>query len=159
MALTLEAGNKVWQKVKMALEDANPAAQTAFKGFKEWMAQQRSNPDLQFVAFAGASIDDAGGAVLADAACKLYAWYGKKTATATDAYLVLLDDATDDAGGATDARVSAGFLVASEPQFGFYPFGLPMAAGLVGKTYTDYDGVTDSTAGDSPNGFVIIGAA
>lgn len=159
MALSLQSGVLTWQKVRQALTDANPAAAGAFKALREWLVSQNGNPDLQFIAFAGADVDDAAGKVLADAACQLYGWYGKKTATATDSYLVLLDDATDDAGGATDARVSVGFLVASEPQFGIYPNGLPMATGVVGKTYTDYDGVTDSTAGDSPNGFIIIGAA
>lgn len=159
MALSLENSNLVAQKTKLALEDAHPMAQEAFGAFKRYLASQGGNPDLQFIPFAGASIDDAGGQVLADAACKLYGWYGKKPDAATDAYLVLLDDATDDAGGATDARVSAGFLVAKQANFGIYPNGLPMAAGVVAKSYTDYDGVTDSTAGDAPNGFVIIGAA
>ena len=159
MALSLQSGNLVWQKVKMALENAEPAAQFAFKGLKEWMAQQKGNPDLQFVPFIATSIDDAGGQVLADAACRVYGVYGKKRATATDVYLVLLDDVTDDAGGATDARLSVAFLEASETFTGMYPDGLSMAAGVVAKAYTDYDGVTDSTAADCPDGFVLVGAA
>jgi hypothetical protein len=34
-----------------------------------------------------------------------------------------------------------------------------MAAGVVAKSYTDWDGTTDTSAGDAPNGFAIVGAA
>lgn len=159
MALSLENALLVRQKVKSALMDANPGIQEQFKDLFQYLSTQGKNPDLQFVAFAGASADDAGGVVLADAATKLYAAYGKKTATATDSYLHFLDDATDDAGLATDGRLLIPFLIASEQACAFYATGLTMATGVVAKTYTDWDGTTDSAAGDSPNGFIIIGAA
>jgi hypothetical protein len=103
-------------------------------------------------------IEGASGEVLVTGAGRVYAVYGQKTNTATDAYLVILDDATNDAGGATDARVSLIFQEGLDEAFLIYPDGVTFADGVVGKSYTDYDGTTDSTAGDAPNGFVIVGA-
>src|ERR1035437_81397 len=60
MALTLENGNKVWQKVKAALNDSNPAAQNAFRELKAYLAQQKRNPDLQFIPFSSATAADPG---------------------------------------------------------------------------------------------------
>jgi hypothetical protein len=122
------------------------------------LASNKGNPDLAFLPITATSIDDAGGQVLVDAACTLYAVYGKKAATATDVYLGIFDDAADDAGAGTDGRVILPFLVSGEESFWFSPNGLPMAAGVVAKAYTDFDGTTDSTDTDCPNGFAIVGA-
>jgi hypothetical protein len=160
MALSLEDGNKVWQRVKIALADANPATQMAFAGLKTWLAQQKGNPQLQFVPFLSTSVDDAGGHDLGiDAACRVYAFWGKKAATATDVYLYIFDDATNDAGAGTDGRANLVFLEASKEAFAIYPSGIPIVDGVVVKAYTDFDGTTDSTDTDCPNGFVILGAA
>lgn len=159
MSLSVENANLVRQKVKIALANAHPMTQAAFEAFQKYMATQKGNPDLQFIPFVGTSIDDAGGQVLADAACTVYGVWGKKAATATDVYLVLLDDATDDSGGATDARLSVAFLESGEEGLLLFPKGLTMAAGVVAKAYTDYDGTTDSSAGDCPDGFIIVGAS
>jgi hypothetical protein len=161
MSLSLENSNLVAQKTKIALESlgASSVAVAAFKALKEKLAGVGGNPDLQIIVFAGTSADDASGIVLADAACKLYAVYGKKTATATDAYLAVLDDAADDTGVATDVRAILPFLEASHEAFIIDPAGVVMAAGVVAKSYTDWDGTTDTSAGDAPNGFAIVGAA
>lgn len=160
MALALEEGNKVWQKVNMALANANPAVQAGFRGLKVWLAQQKRNPDLQLVPFLATSVDDAGGHDLGiDAACRVYAIFGKKAATATDVYLYLFDDATNDNGAGTDGRANLVFLEASQEAFAIYPTGIPIVDGVVIKAYTDFDGTTDSTDTDCPNGFVLLGAA
>ena len=161
MALSLESSLYVWQKVRNSADAlaADPVAVATFKALKEDLATVGGNPDLQFVPINATDVDDASGKVLADVACKLYGVFLKKQATATDAYLVLFDDATDDTGGATDARVSIGLIDSSQQVFAIYPNGISLAAGLVAKSYTDYDGTTDSADTDTPNGFAIIGAA
>ena len=161
MATALITANKTWQLVNSALKGANPCAVAGFKALKEWLAQQKGNPDLQFVPYTGettlgASGEDTG----IDAACRVYGFYGKKPAAKTeDVYLYLFDDATNDAGGATDGRANLVFWTTSHEAFAVYPSGLPMTDGLVVKAYTDFDGTTDSTDTDCPNGFVLIGPA
>jgi hypothetical protein len=156
MALSLESFGKVWQKARPELK--NPGIFYALKALRLHLAANKGAPDLQFGIITGTSADDSGGQVVIDAACKVYAVYGKKTATATDSYLVIFDDATDDAGAGTDGRVVLPFLAASDEQLYINPNGLDMGTGVVAKAYTDFDGTTDTTAGDAPNGFVIVGA-
>lgn len=161
MAISLESAGRVRQKVYASTR--NHLVYQCLKALFLHLAMHKGNPDLQYVPFLGTSIDDAGGQVLADAACTLYAVYGRKgtldmrtAGTATDSYLVLFDDATDDTGAGTDGRLVLPFLTASEEVFWCSPDGIAMATGVVAKAYTDFDGTTDSTAGDAPNGFVII---
>lgn len=162
MAISLESAGKVKQKTRM--NDLDPLAYYTLKGFFLDWASRKSNADLQFIPFASTSIDDAGGQVLADAACTLYVVYARKgtldhrtAGTATDSYLVLFDDATDDTGAGTDGRLVLPLMVASESAIYASCNGIVMGTGVVAKAYTDFDGTTDSSAGDAPNGFVIIG--
>ena len=158
MALALESAGKVRQKVRAATR--NPGIFYALRAFFLDWAANHGNADLQFVPFTGLSVEGASGEDMGlDAAHRVYAIYGKKTATAEDVYLYIFDDATNDAGAGTDGRANLVFLEASTEAFAIYPSGIPMADGLVVKAYTDFDGTTDSTAGAAPNGFVIVGAA
>ena len=167
MALSLVNANLAWQRAKIALDTepsgagsaTPPPAVAAFKALKEYLATVKSNPDLELVPISNTDIDDASGKVLADVACTLYGVFLKKLDTATDVYVHILDDATDDTGVATDTRVLLAMLEAEETVFAIAPQGIPMAAGVVAKAYTTAAGTTDSTATDCPNGFVIIGAA
>lgn len=159
MALTLEDANKTWQRVNIALANARPDVVAAFAALKHYLAQDKRNPQMQFVSILSGSVDDAGGQVLADAACKLVGLYLKKQATATDVYLALFDDATNDAGGDTDHRFSFPLLVASEVKYFTDGEGFALAAGLVAKAYTDATGTTDSADTDTPNGFALVIAA
>lgn len=156
MALTTESAGRVRQKVREAVK--SPAIYGALKNLFLYLSIYKKGTDLAFLPFTSTSIDDAGGQVLVDAANTLYAVYSKKRATATDAYLVIFDDATDDAGGATDARIVLPHLVASDEAFYICPQGIAMGTGVVAKSYTDFDGTTDSSAGDAPDGFVIVSA-
>ena len=156
MALSTESATKVRQRVRENLR--GPGSFQLLKAFFLHLAANKGNPDLQFGTITATSIDDAGGQVVIDAACTLYAVYAKKVATATDVYLVIFDDATDDAGAGTDGRVVIPFLAASEEGLWFSPDGLVMGTGVVAKAYTDFDGTSDSTDTDCPNGFVIVGA-
>lgn len=162
MAISLESAGKVRQKTYAA--NLNTLVFRQFQAFFQFWATNKYNADLQFIPFSSVTIDDAGGQVLADAACTLYAVYGRKgtldqrtAGTATDSYLAIFDDATDDAGAGTDGRLVIPFLVASEQSVWLSPEGVAMGTGVVAKAYTDFDGTTDSSAGDAPNGFVIIG--
>jgi hypothetical protein len=162
MAISLESANKVRQKTYAAGLD--PLVYAQLKAFFQYWATHKGNADLQFIPFASTSIDDAGGQVLADAACTLYAVYLRKgtidqrtAGTATDSYVAIFDDATDDAGAGTDGRLTLPSLTASESTLWSNSAGIVMATGVVAKAYTDFDGTTDSSAGDAPNGFVIIG--
>lgn len=159
MALATQGSNLAWQKVKAALANANPATQAAFQGLKRYLAEQKGNPDLQFVPYLSTSVDDANGHDLGiDAACTLYAFYGKKAATTTDVYLYVFDDASNDAGAGTDGRMNLVFLAASDEAFSMMPNGMAIVDGIVIKAYTDFDGTTDSVDTDCPNGFVLLGA-
>ncbi len=162
MAISLESASRVRAKARAL--DLDTLAFYTLKGwFLDW-AQRKNNADLQFIPFASTSIDDAGGQVLADAACTLHVVYARKgsldqrtAGTATDSYLVIFDDATDDAGAGTDGRLVLPLMVASESAIYASCQGIVMGTGVVAKAYTDFDGTTDSSAGDAPNGFVIIG--
>lgn len=156
MALAVESSSLVQRK---ALAFARgPYAQKAIDAFFSWWAANKGNADLQLVNYAGADADAATGTDLGiDEAHRVYLFYGKKSATAEDVYLYFFDDATDDAGGATDARGQLLFLEASTECIVAYPSGIPMTTGLVIKAYTDFDGTTDTTAGAAPDGFIIIG--
>lgn len=156
MALALESSSIVARKVKDYQK--GPLAERAFATFfRDWAA--KGNADLQIVRYLGTGAEGASGEDEGiDAAHRVYAFYGKKTATAEDVYLYIFDDATNDAGAGTDGRANLALLEASNEGFAFYPSGIPMVDGLVIKAYTDFDGTTDTTAAAAPNGFVIIGA-
>jgi hypothetical protein len=158
MALSLENSNLVWQKVNVALANAEPAAQKAFAGLKQWLAQQKGNANLQFILIDDADVTGTDGVVSADAACRVYGVYVKKRATATDSFFKLFDDATND-GTAGDQRIVLALLEASETQVFIAPDGLSMGTGIVSTSHTTSQGTTDSTAGDSGDGFLIIGGA
>lgn len=167
MALALESASVVARKVKnytTGLSTGVPtnkgswAARAFDQFFQDWAAN-KGNADLQLVRYTGTSIEGASGEDTGiDAAHRVYAFYGKKTATAEDVYIYLFDDATNDAGAGTDGRANLALLETGNEGFAFYPSGIPMVDGLVVKAYTDFDGTTDTTAAAAPNGFVIIGA-
>ena len=160
MALTTVSSNLVWQEVKVVTPTSAPQfVVDALRALKAHLSQIKGNPKLYLGRIDAASVDDAGGQVVVDAACKLYAVIAKKAATATDVYLTIFDDASDDTGGATDGRIVIPFLASAEWGVYFNPDGLALAAGCVAKAYTDYDGVTDSTAADCPQGWAIFGDA
>ena len=126
---------------------------------KAHLSQTKGNPDLKFVPFLATDIDDASGSILADAACKVYAIFAFKLNTATDVFLQIIDDATDDTLAAATTIVTVIPLTGgNDVATAFFPMGLPMAAGVVAKAYTEFDGTTDSSSADTPNGFIIIGA-
>ena len=155
MALSLEAAGKVRQKTRAQVR--NPAIMYALKAFFLYHSQ-KGNADLELVYIDDADVTGALGVIAADAACVLYVAYVRKRATATDSFFKLFDDATDDTTAANE-RVSLSLLEASEDNIAIFPQGLDMATGVVATSHTTHNGTTDSTAGDSGDGFIIIGAS
>ena len=156
MALSLENANLVRQKTKIALAGADPVAQDAFMSLLSYYATQKGNPDLQFVPFSEANADAAGGTAIVDAACQIIGIYVKKTSAATDNYLKLYDDATDDTT-AGDQIVAIPLLHLTEEAWEIHVKGLTMGTGVVVTQHTTSIGVTDGS--DGGDGFIIIKAA
>lgn len=155
MALTLENANLVWQRVQIALDSlgANKANREAFRALKAYLSQEQRNPNLQFVAFA----DLTGDTVIADAATQVYGIFLKKRATATDAFFKAVDHATTAAG--TTFYLCVELANASEQLALIFPGGIPQSAGTTIVSSTTDTGGTDSTSGDGPDGFFVLGAS
>lgn len=128
----------------------------AFKGLKEALATQYGNAQLQFLPFSEDDADTAGGTVLLSGACKVYAVFVRKVSAATDNYVKVYDDATDDTT-AGDQIIAIPLLATQEEAFEIHPNGLAFATGIVITQHTTSIGVTDGS--DGGNGFIIIGAA
>jgi hypothetical protein len=156
MALALQNAGIVRQKTRAITLD--PSVFYTLKSFFLYWATNKGNADLQLFPVGDADATTAGGAVIADAPASVYVVYIKKGATATDSYFKLFDDVTDDTT-TTDQRLSIGLLEANEEHVVLYPKGLTMATGVVVTSHTQAEGATDSTAGDSGSGFIIVGAA
>lgn len=172
MALTTQAANLVWQEAKIALSMQSTTAPQGvpqvvwnqFAALKAHLAQFKGNPNLDLVTFTSTDIDNASGNIVMGFPCTVYGVYGRKLATATDVYLYLIDDASDDTGvdvsAASDARIILPFLLTQDIATAFFPQGVPFAAGLVAKAYTmaaTSTTLNDSTGTDCPDGFCIIG--
>ena len=155
MAITLESANLVRQKTRMYTRD--PFVLGVLKTFFHNHSTQKRNPDLQLVLIDDADVTGADGVIVADAACTVYVAFIRKRATATDSYFKLFNNATVDTT-TTDARLSIALLEASEDQIMVFPDGLSMATGVVATSHTESQGTADSTAGDSGDGFIILGA-
>lgn len=158
-AFSLEDAHKTWQRVDAALANEKPWIVAQFRALKSALAQDYSNPKLQFFAFTGAQSVAAGGTVLGTGIAKVVGMFVKKTGTgtgnATDAAIKLFDDATDDTGAA-DGVLALELLVAADRRIYTDAEGVSLAAGLVVTGHTNMVGSTDSAAGDGGPGFVLI---
>ena len=160
-AKVLEGANLVWQRVNEFTENDNcsPVQRAAFlRTLKLWLATQKGNPKLGFLTFTNVTGDaqvvpsvDTGGATI-------FAVFAKKQNTATDAYFKFNDSATL-AGGANGAnvKVTLPLLVGNDEIAVIFQPGLIFATGIVVASETTAAGGTDTTTGDGPNGFFIIG--
>ena len=151
--LDTESPVLTWRRVDALMQDATPGAAALFRSFCSFLMQQRAQVELQLISIADLT-DDVNSI---DGAVRVYAIYLKKQATATDAFFRLFDDATN-SGTTTDLKVVLPLLEASKESLAFFPDGIPLAAGIVMTSQTTGDGTTDSTTGDGPNGFMLIGA-
>ena len=155
MALTLENPLLVWQRARIALEtlEAKKSHFHGLKELKEALATISSNPNLQFVAIADLGAD----AIIADAACKVYAIYLRKRNTSTAAFFKADDHASS--AGTTASNMVHELNAAKQHVLITYPQGYAQTVGFTVGSDTTADGSTASTSGDGPDGFVVIGAA
>lgn len=160
MALVTEAGNKVWQKAKNYLSavNANPASQNAFFDLKAYFAQQKRNPDLQFIPFTAEQATTDGGIDLVGAACTLYGFYGKgrRTSGTTASFLAIHDAASNAA--TTTTVVTNKFAILGKDFAWVSATGQPLATGCTISAATAVGGATESTTADAADGFLIVGA-
>jgi hypothetical protein len=168
MALSLQNANIVRQKAYNAAFSARGTTQgngepTAFYALKSlflYLAANKGNPDLQFVAFSGTEVSSDGGnadKVIADAANKIYAFYARKRATATATWLKATDHATT--ASASDPTFMHEFNEASQSTFQLYGNGYAQSAGWTIRQDTDdITGATRTLAANSVDGFYIVGA-
>lgn len=158
MALSLQDGVSVWQKVKNALVGANPATQNAFRVLREYLATQGGNPQLQFIPYTAAQVTTDTGFQAADVACTVYGVYGvgARTTGTTAAFFALHAAATN---GATTTTIFTQRFKAVSQSFGaVFPLGLACETALTPSCATAVGGATESAAADACNGFVLIGA-
>lgn len=152
--LTTESPVLTWRRVEaFSKQMMTPCSEALFRAFCSFLMAQRGAVNLQLI-----NISDLGDDVNSiDGAVRVYAIYLKKQNTATDAFFRLFNDATD-SSTAADVHVLLPLLEAGKEALAFFPDGLPLSDGIVMTSQTDGDGTTDSTTGDGPNGFMLIGA-
>ncbi len=159
MALALLDGELTWQKVfhQLSHQDASSAIVEQFKAFREYMTGAKKNPSLQLIPFNDTQITtDTGYSPIGGVTSTVFAFYVKKRATATDAFVRLYNDTTNTTIG--NAYVGVNLMVASDDFASFYPKGQIYATDLTISSDTASGGGTESTAGDSGDGFVLVGA-
>lgn len=158
MAISTQAGVKAKRAAfgYAALLGLGSSTVQALNTLFQELSQKKNNPDLQVVVF-DLQTSAASDAVIADAACTIYGIFGKKSSTATGAWLKGSDSATT--SSSTAAEWMAELNAANQEFVGL--FGKDGAAQGSGWTFgadTTAAGSTNSTAGDGPKGFVILGA-
>lgn len=158
MALSLQDGVQVWQKVKNALVGANPATQNAFRVLREYLATQGGNPQLQFIPFTAAQITTNTGFQAADVACTVYGVYckGARTTGTTSSFFAL--HAAADNAATTTTIFTSRFKDVNQSFGAIFPAGLACETALTPSAATAVGGATESSAADAGNGFVLIGA-
>lgn len=161
MAKALEDQGKVWQKVRKGLTGANPAIQGQFKALRDYLSQTKRNYQLQFIAFSDADLTQATGYSPIGESCTVYGVYFIKngtsgTGTATDSWLTVGNAATNTVDTTKFAALMTS--VAGQQVCAVYPDGLIFGTDLTLSGETSAQDGTESTAGDSGSGFIVIGA-
>lgn len=158
MALTVQDGVLVWQKVAKALANANPATQAAFRDLKNYLTTQGQNPQLQFIPYTAAQAVTNNGTSLVGGACTLYGWFGKTArTTGTTSAFEALHDAADNT--ATTTTIDTARTKLTGQSFAvIHPTGVAFATDAVISSATAVGGATESAAADASNGFIIVGA-
>lgn len=160
MAIALQDTIKVFTKTFATLDhlEASGLAREVFKVLKDKLVAL--NIQLQFIPFSDTDLTTATGYSPIGAACTLYGAYFKKigtgTGTGTDSWLTIANDTSN----VTDATKFVALMtsVANQEAVGIYPGGLIFGTDITISGETSAQDGTESTAGDSGSGFVIIGA-
>ena len=142
MALSTQSAFKAKRRAFNALKNLNFASSSLeqlLSAFFQEVSQKKGNPDLQVVEFDAQSTTDA---VIADAACKLYAVIGKAGSSAADVRWA------DHASSANTPTTTLA-IGASEHFVYIFPGGKAMANGLT----------FDESGASGSKGVFIIGAA
>jgi hypothetical protein len=166
MAFSGQSGNLVWQKVKnylsninVASKGANPVSQNAFLALKQYLAQNKRNPDLQLLPIDGVYSSSDGGnntsQVLLAGACTLYAVYLLKKGTTETIFKGSNHATVAGTDGTQDLAIAA--TVAGDV-FEVYPDGRALSLGLTVTENTTRTGSTLTLAANQVSGFAIIGA-
>ncbi len=159
MALSLQDGTFVWQKVKNALVGSNPASQQMFRDLRQYLATQGGNPQLQFIPIDGTYSSSDGGnnasQVLSDTACTVFAIYGLKVGTVETIFKGSANATTAGTDGTQKFALPA---TAAGDVFAVWPKGIAVASGLTVTLNTTRTGSTLTLLANDINGFVIIGA-
>lgn len=157
-AKSLESSNKTWQRVRIALDalGANEASKRAFRELKQYLSTFAGNPQLQFLSFSDVTTDQP--TALTTGGATLYGIFLKKQNTATDAFFKAADHGTT-AGGANGANMQlcVPLLVGKDEVAITYLPGQVLATGLTVASETTAAGGSDTSSGDGPNGFAIVG--
>ncbi len=158
MALTVQDANLVWQKVKIATANANPAAQNALAELKKYLAGPKRNPNLQFIPFTAEQAVTNLGTSLSIGASKIFAVYmkGRRTSGTTASFFAIHDAADNSAS--TTTTVSQKFNVTGQEAVYVNPNGFQLTTEAVVSAATAIGGATESSAADACDGFVIAGA-
>ena len=161
MALATVDANLAWQQVNKYLANANPAVQAQFKGLKQYLATQKGNPNLQCIPFNEAVLVQSTGYSPIAAACTLYGVFFIKNGTSgagtgTDSWLTIANDTSN----TTDATKFVALMtsVANQQVSAIYPNGLVFGTDITISGETSAQDGTESTANDSGNGFILVGA-
>lgn len=162
MAVSTQAGNLAWQKVKHALVNANPSVQEAFRTLKVYLATQKGNPDLQFIPFADADLVQATGYSPVGAACTVYGVYFIKdgtdgTGNTTAMWLTVANEATNTTLALN--LIALHTAIASQELFAVYPHGKAYGTDLTISAQDASLNGTEVASGAAGSGFVLIGNA
>jgi hypothetical protein len=158
MAIALQDGVLVWQKVAKALAGANPGVSQPFREFKTYIATQLGNPQLQFVPFTAEQIVTNGGYSPDVDASTLYAVYakGRRTTGTTSAFFAV--HAATDNSATTSTIMTSRFKAVGQVFAYLSPSGIAVETELTVSAATAVGGATESSAADAADGFVLIGA-
>ena len=166
MAVALQSGNLVWQKVKNALSvyqvagvGCNPATQNALLDLKGYLSQDKRNPNLQFLPIDGTYSSSDGGnnasQVLIAGACTIYAIVLKKSGATETIFKSSNNATTAGTDGTQDIALSS---TAAGDVFVIYPDGRAEATGFTVTENTTRTGSTLTLLANQMSGFAIVGA-
>ncbi len=153
MALSTQSIHLVKAKAAAFLRNCGGGIGLINKGFWMGLNQDGIQVNLELKPFGNLT----GDTVIADVACKVYAIYLKKQANGTDAYFKAVNHATVAAGSTFE--LSLGLPNSGDEVLLLFPKGIAFSTGITIVSSTTDAGITDSTSGDGPGGFFIIGAA
>lgn len=158
MAVTPVNALQARQKARMSTRNAGVFY--TLKSFFLHLAANKQNPDLLYTPIDGnvnaSDGDNTADQVLANAACKLYVLYLKKSGS-TATWFKATDHATTAATNGTQ-DISLKITTSGEERVSFYPDGYAFANGITVTEDTTATGSTLTLAANKVDGFVIVGA-